>query len=65
MREFEGFLRQVKLDIYSLLISNLTIKMQQKKKQLFVNEIYTPILEKKKSYLPMKDWYSNFLTPLD
>lgn len=46
MREFEGFLRQVKLDIYSLLISNLTIKMQQKK-QLFVNEIYTPILEKK------------------
>ena len=31
MREFEGFLRQVKLDIYSLLISNLTIKMQQKK----------------------------------
>ena len=47
MREFEGFLRQVKLDIYSLLISNLTIKMQQKKKQLFVNEIYTPIKKKK------------------
>ena len=36
MREFEGFLRQVKLDIYSLLISNLTIKMQQKKKNNYL-----------------------------
>ena len=33
------------------------------KKQLFFNEISIPIFEKKKSCLPMRDRYSNFLMP--